>query len=165
MDYTINGTMNRLLKTILLITAISFVSILTSAQSISEQSISAQSSSTQNTDIWEGVYTAEQATQGQIDYNANCASCHALDLRGNSNTPSLLGMSFMFIWEGKSLAELYAKMRDEMPSDRPASLSQESYEGLLAFLLQSNSFPAGNQILSADNALLQQAIIRPQDNN
>ncbi|MFP6838562.1 MAG: cytochrome c, partial [Pseudohongiellaceae bacterium] len=69
--------------------------------------------------IWSGVFTAQQAARGAADYSTNCASCHSVDLRGNSNTPSLLGMSFMFIWEDRSLGELYTKMRDEMPSDRP----------------------------------------------
>ena len=104
--------------------------------------------------IWSGVFTAQQAARGGADYSTNCASCHSVDLRGNSNTPSLLGMSFMFIWEDRSLAELYTKMRDEMPSDRPGSLSTRSYEDLLAYLLQSNQFPAGEKELKAGAGML-----------
>ena len=104
--------------------------------------------------IWSGVFTAQQAARGAADYSTNCASCHSVDLRGNSNTPSLLGMSFMFIWEDRSLAELYTKMRDEMPSDRPGSLSTRSYEDLLAYLLQSNQFPAGENQLKASTGML-----------
>lgn len=104
--------------------------------------------------IWSGVFTTEQAARGAADYSTNCASCHSVDLRGNSNTPSLLGMSFMFIWEDRSLAELYTKMRDEMPSDRPGSLSTQSYEALLAYLLQSNQFPAGERELKASAGML-----------
>ena len=119
----------------------------------------------QEIDIWNGIYTEAQATRGQSDYSARCASCHAVDLRGNSNTPSLLGMSFMFIWEGQTLADLYNKMRDDMPSDNPASLSKTSYESLLAFLLQANSFPAGSQALNADSTLLEKIEIRAQTIN
>ena len=104
--------------------------------------------------IWSGVFTAQQAARGAADYSTNCASCHSVDLRGNSNTPSLLGMSFMFIWEDRSLGELYTKMRDEMPSDRPGSLSTRSYEDLLAYLLQSNQFPAGEKELKASAGML-----------
>ena len=104
--------------------------------------------------IWSGVFTAQQAARGAADYRTNCASCHSVDLRGNSNTPSLLGMSFMFIWEDRSLGELYTKMRDEMPSDRPGSLSTRSYEDLLAYLLQSNQFPAGENQLKASTGML-----------
>jgi mono/diheme cytochrome c family protein len=104
--------------------------------------------------IWSGVFTAQQAARGAADYSTNCASCHSVDLRGNSNTPSLLGMSFMFIWEDRSLGELYTKMRDEMPSDRPGSLSTQSYEDLLAYLLQSNQFPTGGKELKASAGML-----------
>lgn len=109
--------------------------------------------------IWQGVYTEAQAARGAEQYSAACASCHAIDLRGNSNSPSLLGMSFMFIWEGRSLAELYTKMRDEMPSDRPGSLSSQAYEDLLAFLLRANQFPVGEHKLVGDAEVLQGIII------
>lgn len=112
--------------------------------------------------IWEGVYTQEQASRGEATYSANCASCHAGDLRGNSNTPSLLGMSFMFIWEGQSLGQLYTKMRDEMPSDRPGSLSSQTYADLLAFLLSSNQFPTGMEELTGDTAVLDKISITSQ---
>ena len=104
--------------------------------------------------IWSGVFTAQQAVRGAADYSTNCASCHSVDLRGNSNTPSLLGMSFMFIWEGRSLGELYTIMRDEMPSDRPGSLSTQSYEDILAYLLHSNQFTAGEKELKASSGML-----------
>ena len=106
--------------------------------------------------IWEGIFTEDQVARGKAAYSANCASCHSGDLRGNSNTPSLLGMSFMFIWENQSLGDLYTKMREEMPSDRPASLSTQTYADLLAFLLQSNQFPVGEQELKGDIAILNQ---------
>lgn len=112
--------------------------------------------------IWEGVYTEEQASRGEVTYSATCASCHAGDLRGNSNTPSLLGMSFMFIWEGQSLGQLYTKMREEMPSDRPGSLSNQAYADLLAFLLRSNQFPVGTQELKGDTAILDKISITSQ---
>jgi len=115
----------------------------------------------QENSIWSGVYTDEQATRGKAAYGANCASCHSVDLRGNSNTPSLLGMSFMFIWENQTLGDLYTKMRDEMPSDRPASLSSQTYEDLLAFLLSSNQFPSGDQELVSDLSILSKLNIVP----
>lgn len=109
--------------------------------------------------IWEGVFTEEQAARGEAAYSSSCASCHSGDLRGNSNTPSLLGMSFMFIWENQSLGDLYTKMREEMPSDRPGSLSAQTYADLLAFLLQANQFPTGQQALIGDTAVLNQISI------
>ena len=99
----------------------------------------------------DGIYTEEQASRGAQEYAARCASCHSADLRGNSNSPSLIGLSFMFIWEGRSLGELFTKMSTEMPTDQPGSLSQQSYSAILAFILKSNDFPAGDKEL-ANNA-------------
>lgn len=81
---------------------------------------------------------------------ASCASCHANDLRGNSNSPGLVGMGFLFLWEGRPLSELFEKMRNEMPTDRPGSLSATTYADLLAFILQRNGYPSGSTALGPD---------------
>ncbi len=106
------------------------------------------------TSLSDGLYTAEQAQRGAEEYSARCASCHAADLRGNSNSPSLLGLSFLFIWEGRPLGELFAKMRDEMPTDNPGSLSQQSYAAILAYILQQNDYPSGAAELPYNAAAL-----------
>ena len=100
--------------------------------------------------LQDGIYTDAQAERGAEEYAARCASCHAVDLRGNSNSPSLIGLSFMFIWEGKTLGELFTKMSSEMPTEDPGSLSQQSYAAILAFILKSNEFPAGNSELASN---------------
>ena len=104
--------------------------------------------------LGDGLYTESQASRGAEEYSARCASCHSADLRGNSNSPSLIGLSFMFIWEGRSLGELFTKMSTEMPTDQPGSLSQQSYAAILAFILQSNEFPAGDNDLSSNSDAL-----------
>lgn len=100
--------------------------------------------------LQDGIYTEAQAERGAEEYAARCASCHSVDLRGNSNSPSLIGLSFMFIWEGRSLGELLTKMSEEMPTEDPGSLSQQSYAAILAFILKSNEFPAGNTELASN---------------
>jgi mono/diheme cytochrome c family protein len=112
--------------------------------------------------ISDGIYSEDQAARGAEQYRARCASCHSNDLRGNSNSPSLLGMSFMFVWEGRSLGELYDKMRREMPTDQPGSLPEQAYADVLAFILASNEFPAGTAELAPDQAVLEQIIISSQ---
>ena len=112
--------------------------------------------------IWDGVYTDEQARRGAEQYSARCASCHAADLRGNSNAPGLLGMAFMFLWEGRTLGELYTKMRNEMPTDQPGSLSAGTYADLLAFILKSNDFPSGDQELASTPQALEAYTITAQ---
>ena len=110
----------------------------------------------------DGIYTEEQASRGAQEYAARCASCHSADLRGNSNSPSLIGLSFMFIWEGRSLGELFTKMSTEMPTDQPGSLSQQSYSAILAFILKSNEFPAGDKELATNPGTLDSITIDSQ---
>ena len=63
-------------------------------------------------------------------------------------------MGFMFLWEGKSLGELYSTIRNDMPQDQPRSLSKGSYEDIMAIILKSNKFPAGDtELESGENAL------------
>ena len=110
----------------------------------------------------DGIYTEEQASRGAEEYAARCASCHSADLRGNSNSPSLIGLSFMFIWEGRTLGELFTKMSTEMPTDQPGSLSQQSYSAILAFILKSNDFPAGDKELASNASILESISITSQ---
>lgn len=98
--------------------------------------------------VWDGVYTAEQAIRGELVFGEVCSACHGVDLRGDSNTPSVIGMSFMFLWEGRSLAELLDKVVTEMPPTNPNSLSSENYRDALAYLMNKNGFPAGSESLS-----------------
>lgn len=97
-----------------------------------------------------GIYTEEQASSGESAFMASCASCHANDLRGNSNSPGLVGMGFLFLWEDRPLSELFEKMRSEMPTDRPGSLPMNTYLDLLAFILYRNGYPAGGEPLSLE---------------
>ena len=104
--------------------------------------------------IWSGSCTEAQAERGAEDYSARCAACHGADQRVDSHAVGLVGMGFMFLWEGKSLGELYSTIRNDMPQDQPRSLSKGSYEDILAFILKSNKFPAGDtELESGENAL------------
>lgn len=122
-------------------------------------SVFAQSES--EVSIWDGIYTDEQAARGGEQFNANCSSCHSIDLRGNSNTPTLRGVGFMFIWENRTLGEMFAKMRAEMPSDRPGSLSGQAYVDALSYILKSNEFPSGSNELAIDQDMLDKILITP----
>jgi cytochrome c len=100
--------------------------------------------------VWDGVYSEVQAERGQALYMMACASCHAKDLRGDSTAPSLVEESFSFQWDDTSVGELFVRIRTLMPSDRPNSLSGQSYRDIVAFLLRSNNFPPGQRELDAD---------------
>ena len=108
---------------------------------------------------WDGVFSEEQAARGQAQYTRACASCHAADLRGSSTAPSLVEESFAFQWADTSVGELFERIRTLMPSDRPNSLSPQTYRDIVAFLLQSNKFPAGAKELDSEPEALRQISI------
>ncbi|MBL4580768.1 MAG: c-type cytochrome [Gammaproteobacteria bacterium] len=112
------------------------------------------SSGQERTAIWEGVYTSEQAARGEDVYTGACIACHGQDLGGNSNSPGLIGMGFMFLWEGRTLGEFFEKIRSEMPTDRPGQLPVQDYLDVVAYILQKNAFPEGREAMSSNVAVL-----------
>jgi mono/diheme cytochrome c family protein len=109
--------------------------------------------------VWDGVYTAEQASRGRMQYMQACASCHAADLRGDSTAPSLIEESFSFQWGDTTVGELFERIRTLMPSNRPRSLSDQSYRDIVAFILQSNKLPSGEKELESEADALRQIVM------
>jgi S-disulfanyl-L-cysteine oxidoreductase SoxD len=109
----------------------------------------------QSASVWDGVYTAEQADRGKALYGKQCASCHGAALDGSGQAPPLAGADFKGDWNGQTTDDLFEKMQTSMPADRPGQLSREQNADVLAFLLSSNGFPAGQKELPTDAAALQ----------
>ena len=103
-----------------------------------------------STSVWDGIYTIAQAEQGAKEYANACSSCHSANLRGNSNSPSLIGSSFLFLWDNRPLGELFTSIRTQMPTNAPNSLSTETYISILAFIMDANQFPSGDVELVAN---------------
>jgi S-disulfanyl-L-cysteine oxidoreductase SoxD len=89
-----------------------------------------------------GVYSAPQATRGEETYMAVCVSCHP------AGTYKAAG--FKATWKGRPLAELFDQVREKMPKNDPASLSQQEYIQVIAYLLKINDVPPGDTDLPAD---------------
>jgi len=107
-----------------------------------------------------GVFTEEQAKQGAIAYNANCASCHGAQLRSTDReVPHLTDKSFQFNWVGKTIAEQFEATRDTMPPREVRSLDDQVYLDIVAYILWFNKTPAGNQRLEPDLQKLKQIVI------
>jgi mono/diheme cytochrome c family protein len=104
--------------------------------------------------VLDGVYTSAQAERGAAQYAEACSACHAADLRGNSNAPSLLGLSFLFVWETRSLDELFTTIRTRMPTNAPNSLTATTYVDIVAYILEVNGFPPGAGELGPDQKVL-----------
>lgn len=125
-------------------------------------SLSSVSFSQSAPSIWDGIFSIEQASRGEAVYTEACIACHGQDLGGNSNSPGLVGMGFMFLWEGRSVGEFFEKIRSEMPTDRPGQLSIQNYLDVVSYVLQKNDFPLGDAELPSDVAILNAITISAQ---
>lgn len=99
--------------------------------------------------VWDGVYTAAQASRGKLVYQEMCAECH-----DTGEAPVLFGSGFMRRWFQESLDNVFTKMRTTMPLNGPGSLPVNSYLDVLSFVLEESGFPAGTEELTANPAQL-----------
>jgi len=110
--------------------------------------------------ISSGVFTAAQAKSGETAYQARCASCHGTDLRSTDpEAPDLTEGIFQFGWKGKTIADIFDQIRRTMPIDNPRSLDDQTYLDILAYILQFNGAPSGNQKLEPNLPALRQIVI------
>jgi len=109
----------------------------------------------QNRTVWDGVYTDEQATRGEALYAEHCVRCHGATLQGNGEGANpLAGATFKSTWNGVSMGAMFDRVRLSMPQDKPATLTRQEVADLLAFILQTNKFPAGKSELARQTDML-----------
>jgi alcohol dehydrogenase (cytochrome c) len=98
------------------------------------------------------VYSAAQAATGRTVYQASCASCHLPDLGGRNEAPQLAGNNFLNTWRSRSTRDLFEFIQATMPPTG-ASLSEDQYLAVTAFILQANGAAAGAQPLAPTTAV------------
>src|SRR5258708_33816797 len=59
--------------------------------------------------VWDGVFTADQAAQGKALFEARCAMCHGSELTGVEMSPPLAGARFRGNWSGVAVAVLFPR--------------------------------------------------------
>lgn len=97
------------------------------------------------------LYSAAQAKRGADLYQSHqCVLCHGADLQGNGPIPPLSGDNFVAVYSGQPVSVLYDKVQKMMPPTNPGSLTPAEASDLLAYLLSSNKYPAGDTDLPAD---------------
>jgi mono/diheme cytochrome c family protein len=96
--------------------------------------------STQRKTVWDGAYTEAQATRGVTSYGQSCAGCHALGAEGRA---PLAGDLFWKSFSQKTVGDLLEFVSTYMPNGTPGSLSEPTYNDIVALILKSNGFPAG----------------------
>ena len=115
--------------------------------------------------IADGVFSKDQVTRGRGQYLANCnLGCHGPGLTGSERVPALAGEGFVQRWQGRSVNELFQRIKLTMPQTAPRSLSDETYVDIAAFVLDSNGYPPGPQELRPDAQVLRNIIIVAPDN-
>ena len=109
--------------------------------------------------VWDGVYTADQAAQGKALFDNKCALCHGAELTGAEMAPPLVGPVFLGNWAGSSVDDLFTRIHTTMPANDPGSLSNAEAVQAVAYILSFNKFPAGTAPLPTDDAALSQIMI------
>ncbi|MGA8707528.1 MAG: cytochrome c [Steroidobacteraceae bacterium] len=97
--------------------------------------------------VLDGVYSEAQANRGAGGFAQNCAVCHGPSLAGVGEAPALVGVQFISDFNGLTVGDLYERVRATMPLNNPGVLSREQYADILAFVLKSNGYPAGQRDL------------------
>ena len=110
--------------------------------------------------VSDGVYSEAQAARGKAVYDAQCAFCHQSDLRGQGFAPALVEDAFTSRWQDGNLGDLLTIVKVTMPQDKPASLTDEENAAIVAYLLQANRYPAGQQELTPDQAALKEVVFK-----
>lgn len=95
--------------------------------------------------IWDGVYTAAQADQGEQLSVAHCFECH--EARRWAGLVTSWG-------SGRPVRELYQFIRTTMPRGNPRSLSREEYAAIVSYILELGGAAAGATPLPSDDASL-----------
>ncbi len=118
--------------------------------------LSASPMAAQEQSVNAGVYTDAQATRGADTYGKECASCHGAGLEGDGFAPALSGTEFLSNWNGTTLGDLFDRIRISMPPGSPTTVPPESKADIVAHLLKSNKFPAGQTEIGKDLEPLKQ---------
>lgn len=106
--------------------------------------------------VRDAVYSAAQAERGRQVYTENCVTCHLPDLDGSANEAAgargapLVGTRFVQDFGESKVSALFNKMKRDMPSGKPGTLTDQQYLDAAAFVLQKNNFPAGATELTVD---------------
>ncbi len=108
------------------------------------------------------LFRAEQAEAGEQAYLASCSACHGVRLDGGAGPP-LRGERMRARAQAAHLrvGDMFSTIAQQMPLNQPASLTEQQYVDIMAYVLESNGYPAGTAALTHDDALRSEVPFRP----
>jgi mono/diheme cytochrome c family protein len=134
-----------------------FVSVFVWGVGVSHSSLRAeQAPAAAAKTVWDGVFTAAQAKRGEATFAKECSSCHGNDLAGDGFAPALAGSDFLSNWNELSVGDLFDRIRISMPPNGPSGVSATDKADIVAHIMNSNKWPAGNTELEAKTEVLKQ---------
>jgi mono/diheme cytochrome c family protein len=104
-------------------------------------------------------FTAEQSAAGKSAYNSNCAVCHGSTMTNGTFAPPLAGEYFKTTWSGHSLRSFFDRAKT-MPPASPASLTEDTYASIVAYVLEINGVKASDVRLPARAEALDRMTIK-----
>ena len=88
-------------------------------------------------------FSADQVTNGRLEYSQKCAVCHGSDLQG-AGAPAMKGKVFVAQWNGKTLQDFYGYVHSQMPLGQAASLNSQEYADIVSYVLAQNGVAGGH---------------------
>ncbi len=136
--------------TTFLVCLIAIASLVSVGLAATTMPVAPQMGRSQN-NVWNGVYTENQAMRGSAEFEANCAGCHQTDVDPENTDAQFVGRTFMSRWREYDLDSLFTFISASMPRRDPGSLPDQAYVDIIAHFLDINAFPAGAEALTRAN--------------
>ena len=100
------------------------------------------------------MYTDAQATRGAVLFDKECAQCHGPSGEGGGMAGALAAPAFSANYDGQTVGDLFDRNRTTMPPAKEGQLSGQEFADITAFMLQFNTFPAGQTELPSQSMAL-----------
>jgi len=104
-------------------------------------------------------FTSQQSAAGKKAYQSRCAVCHGTTLTNGVYGTALAGGYFHDKWSGRTVRSLFEKSKS-MPPSAPASLSNNVYAEIVAFILEANGAKASDAPMQPGGEFLDRMTIR-----
>jgi mono/diheme cytochrome c family protein len=97
------------------------------------------------------LYTEAQAARGETLFKEICVECHA---RKELSNPD-----FRVKWNGRSVFDLFDRLRNSMPERNPGGLERSQYLDVTAFIAKLNGFAPGTAEMADDEPALRKQML------